>query len=316
MSSVKFSIITCSYKPDRKTLKRVFAGIRGQTLPSAQWEYLIIDNDGLDSLRPWVDLSWHPSARIIVENRVGLANARMRGMAESKGDYILFVDQDNILEPDYLETALDIFARHPFIGSLGGFSVGEYEGNVEPWMHEILNTIMDCADCDAKKADLQYAMAKHPGPWIPMGAGMIVTRQVAQQYMQMIHKDQTRTEFGRKGKSLMGSEDVDLALVAIDLNRACGMSSRLKLTHVIPPWRTELGYLRRLLYSSNYATARLLIIRGWRKEQTRAPVTWMDRLRKLKSRFVSDAPEIQCWKAFSKGYQDGITGMPFDETYS
>ena len=38
--------------------------------------------------------------------RLGLTPARLRGIRESRGELLVFVDDDNVLERDYLEVAL------------------------------------------------------------------------------------------------------------------------------------------------------------------------------------------------------------------
>ena len=45
----------------------------------------------------------HPRGRVVREDRLGLTHARTRGIEESSGEVILFVDDDNILREDYLE---------------------------------------------------------------------------------------------------------------------------------------------------------------------------------------------------------------------
>ena len=54
------------------------------------------------------DLSWHPHARHIREDELGLTPTRLRGIAEAEGDLLVFIDDDNILTPDYLERAAAI----------------------------------------------------------------------------------------------------------------------------------------------------------------------------------------------------------------
>jgi hypothetical protein len=47
------------------------------------------------------DLSWHPNARHIVEHKLGISVAR-RGMREASTDLLIFVDDDNLLDRNYL----------------------------------------------------------------------------------------------------------------------------------------------------------------------------------------------------------------------
>src|SRR3954470_17804241 len=98
---MKVSVILCTHNPRFESLQRVLAGLRSQTLPVSDWELLLIDNATPEPLEKTVDLRWHPNGQVIREEQLGLAFARLRGIKESKSDLLVFVDDDNVLEPDY-----------------------------------------------------------------------------------------------------------------------------------------------------------------------------------------------------------------------
>src|SRR5450631_1561319 len=106
---MEISVIICTHNPRPHYLSRVLAALRSQTLPMEQWELLVIDNASQEPLTAdtW-DLSWHPRARLIREDELGLAPARMRGMRESLAELLVFVDDDNILDPSYLSEVVRI----------------------------------------------------------------------------------------------------------------------------------------------------------------------------------------------------------------
>lgn len=113
------SLILCTHNPRRDYLDATIAGLRGQTLPCDQWEFLLIDNASSPERLPTANLDWNPNARLVHEDELGLTPARLRGIQESKGDLLVFVDDDNILDPNYLETALRI-ASSALPGSWSG----------------------------------------------------------------------------------------------------------------------------------------------------------------------------------------------------
>jgi glycosyltransferase involved in cell wall biosynthesis len=84
-----------------------------------------------------LDLSWHPQAKIVREERLGLTFARLRGFAEAKGELIVMVDDDNVLAPDYLETAVRIAQNHPALGAFGGKCLPEFEHEPPHWLKGI-----------------------------------------------------------------------------------------------------------------------------------------------------------------------------------
>jgi hypothetical protein len=81
-----------------------FAGLE-QELPCSEWELLLIDNDSQIPLAGTCDLSWHPHAQCIVETEVGLTSARLRAIREAQSEILVFVNDDNVLEHDYLWSA-------------------------------------------------------------------------------------------------------------------------------------------------------------------------------------------------------------------
>ena len=97
------SVIICSHNPRAPYLRRVLDALRAQTLPAKDWELLLIDNASGEPLAGQFDLAWQPNARHVRENKIGLTPARLRGIAESKGDLLVFVDDDNVLRADYLQ---------------------------------------------------------------------------------------------------------------------------------------------------------------------------------------------------------------------
>src|SRR5215472_17312484 len=114
------SVITCAHNPRPDYLDQVLDALRAQTLDKEQWEYLLIDNASDEPLASRVDLSWHPHSRIIREDHLGLTHARLRGIREALGELLVFVDDDNVLDADYLKAALRVAAAWPILGAFGG----------------------------------------------------------------------------------------------------------------------------------------------------------------------------------------------------
>src|SRR6186713_996026 len=96
------SVLIPTFNPAMEPLTRVVAALRVQTLPTTEWELIVVDNASRELLAPRLDLSWHPAARIVREDRRGLTLARLAGFAEACGSIAILVDDDNVLEPDYL----------------------------------------------------------------------------------------------------------------------------------------------------------------------------------------------------------------------
>src|SRR5512132_4628719 len=102
------SVIICAHNPRKLYLERTLRALQAQSLEHSRWELLLIDNASESPLsRDW-DLSWHPHARHVVERELGLSAARLRGMREANCELLVFVDDDNVLDAEYLSEAVQI----------------------------------------------------------------------------------------------------------------------------------------------------------------------------------------------------------------
>src|SRR5437868_6855256 len=131
------SVVIPTHNPNRQRFARTLAGLASQKLNRDSWELVIIDNASQDSsVFSELDFSWQPCTRIIREDQLGLTPTRIRGVKESAGEYIIFVDDDNVLDPEYLRHFECILASNPKLGAIGGKSVPEFEAAPPPWVKE------------------------------------------------------------------------------------------------------------------------------------------------------------------------------------
>ena len=111
------SVIICTRNPRRGIVDRVVASLASQTLPFDRWETVVIDNGSDPPVQSLGAAKLHGPG-CIVESKVGLTNARLRGIQETQGSLLVFVDDDNLLDSDYLEQALRIAEEYPRIGAI------------------------------------------------------------------------------------------------------------------------------------------------------------------------------------------------------
>jgi len=251
---MRLSAIICTHNPKMPVLERAIAALKAQDYPVSGYEFLIVDNKS-DRPLPESLVAWHPQGRILREETLGLTHARLRAIRESSGELIVFIDDDNILETDYLRVAAEIATNHDKLGAFGGSMKPEFEVPPPP---SILPYVMYLACSEISRDYWSNFGSKYA---IPSGGGMCVRRNVAEKYLQTIAEDPLRQALGRSGKRLTSGEDHDMALVATDINLGIGRFYRLRLTHVIGRERLTEDYIIRLYAGIGQCTKVLDAIR-------------------------------------------------------
>ena len=107
------SIIVCTYNR-AKYLYDALASIASNDFPHDEYEIVLVNNSSTDDTEekckqftanfPDVNL------RYCTESKQGLSFARNKGIAESRGDFLVFLDDDVVVKSDYirnLKTNLD-----------------------------------------------------------------------------------------------------------------------------------------------------------------------------------------------------------------
>ena len=247
---VSLSVILCTHNPRPDYLCRVLASLRGQTLPAEQWEFLLVDNASKQPLAEMCDISWHSRAKHVREDELGLTPARLRGIHESNGKLLVFVDDDNLLAPDFLEQATAISAQFPVLGAFGA-GILEPEFEVQPALelrpHFYLLALRNSPSAlwTNNAADVQCR---------PAGAGLCVTRPVANFYRQSVADlGIAAAVLDRRGQRLFCAGDDFFSLAAAKLGFHFGVFPELRITHLISAARSNRQYLLRLIHDHAFS---------------------------------------------------------------
>jgi glycosyltransferase involved in cell wall biosynthesis len=177
------SVIICTRNPRPDHLSRVLDALRSQTLPTTEWEMLLVDNASDAPLAQTWSISWHPRSRHIREDEIGLTPARLRGIRESRGELLVYVDDDNVLDADYLLVARTIMSQHPHLGVIGA-GIIEPEFAVQPPPE--LVSYLGLLALRRASTDL-WTNNTDDLACVPWGPGLCVRRQVADSY-QLLHR--------------------------------------------------------------------------------------------------------------------------------
>lgn len=289
----KISVIICTHNPRTEYLDQTLNGLKNQDLSTADWELVLVDNASDNPVSEGWDLEWHPNGRIIHEPELGLTPARVRGIRDTSADLLIYVDDDMILEPDYLNQALKIAEEYPFLGIWGGNLKGGYE--VAP-PETILRYIERLAVREVKQVRWSNIRLWET---TPSGAGMVVRRDIAEKYSKEALENPLKKFLSRKGESLSSGGEIDVAYTAIALGYGSGLFPQLVATHLLPAHRLTESYMLRLQEANAFSG--MVISRIYGEERTPAPKPSFPVLRDLYHRFSGKRFRFQMTMAMVRG---------------
>lgn len=240
------SVILPTRQPDADRLRRTLAGLAAQTLERGAWELLVVDNGSAPPVAPDTQpLLRELAAQLLVETRPGLTPARLAGIRAARGAVLVFVDDDNVLAPDYLSAAVRLFGENPRLAAAGGPVVPEWETPPSAWTHEFhgLLALRELGPA------ARVAAGRPAAPWpdfAPVGAGLVVRRAGALAYAAALERDPVRRALDRRAGELGSGGDNDLVFTLLHAGGDLGYFPELRLTHLIPDARLDARYLARL----------------------------------------------------------------------
>jgi len=255
----RLTVILCTHNPREKFIRETLGALRNQTLPIEDWDLLVIDNASQPPLATTLDLTWHPRARIVREEQLGIAHARLCALQEATktgAPLILFVDDDNILSPDYLAEGLTIANGWPQLGCWGGQLLPRYEVPPPSWIDEYKKYL---AIFPLKQPT--WGNQRGSNDLLPPTAGTFIRRTVWLKFIELVQTNPLRLTLGPKGNIRIGGEDMDLMLTAFDLGLGLGRFPCLTLEHIMPAERLTAEYMTGLIKSINLGSVLLEYLR-------------------------------------------------------
>lgn len=245
------SVILCTYNRERyiyNVLQSIAAGGFGD------YEIVLVNNNSTDGTEGECQrfAKDHPEVamRYCVEKQQGLSYARNRGIMESQGEVLVYVDDDAVVNREYLQTYADFFNRNKEAVAAGGPITPRYDGCEEPsWMSHYTRQLVT-GELNLGTREREFPKGAFPG------GGNAAYRKSVFDEVGLFN-----VELGRKGNSLIGAEEKDL----FDKMTSRGMKfyylPNAILYHLIPPKKLTQDYFDRLTYgigvSERYRTQQI-----------------------------------------------------------
>ena len=233
------SVIVCTYNRE-KYIYNVLQSIAENDYPKDGYEIVVVNNNCTDNTEAacirfsndYPDLAF----KVVLEPNQGLSHARNCGIREAKGDIIVYVDDDALVNKEYLQTYADFFASHPDIDAAGGPIIPKYETEEPSWMSHYTRMLLTGYKYNGENVK-EFAPNDYPG------GGNAAYRASVFEKVGLFN-----VALGRKGDILAASEEKDI----FDKMRALGMHiyylPNAILYHLIPERKLSDDYFKRVSF--------------------------------------------------------------------
>ena len=231
------SIIICTYNRE-KYIRPLLESIAKNDYPTTDYEIVLVDNNCTDNTHgvceQFAAAHKEVAFRYVIESEQGLSAARNKGIKEAKGDIIIYVDDDALVDSDYIRIYAEHFAANPDTMAAGGPIEPLYETEEPSWRSPYTKALLT--------AGMNYGthVREYPNGRYPGGGNAAYRKEVFDRVGLF------NTELGRKGNLLLASEEKDI----FDKMKALGMKVLYLPTpvlhHCIPQAKLEEDYFNRL----------------------------------------------------------------------
>lgn len=253
-----FTIVVCTYNGEKYLEKCLSAIINLKCFDKYVERVCVVDNNSTDSTKRIILMFSEKNNKIRYEfeERQGLAYAREHA-AKSVTEWVIYVDDDNILDSDWLIQLEKIINNNPNIGVINGAVIAKPIAKLDSQQKAILQAMYKNLACthieEPKDTDTDNT--------IPMGAGMCIKTKA----LQKIADEGWLKLKGRTKNNCSSGEDTELCQRVFAQGYGYISSYKMKLYHLIPESRLEEKYIIKLI--NGLVLGRVLFLKnqkcGW-----------------------------------------------------
>ncbi|MFY7899348.1 MAG: glycosyltransferase [Chitinophagaceae bacterium] len=240
------SVIICCYNSESRLPLTIEYLAKQAVSAELEWEIIIVDNNSTDSTASVAIQEWEKynrinvSLKVILEPVSGLSSARKAGVNASSYEYIIFCDDDNWLQSDYVNNAFSFMENtdHAEIGIIGGKNLFVADVPKPTWFDRY-----SCCYAIGEPSDSTADITETVG--MVCGAGMVIRKKIIN---EIYHRFNMQAS-DRKGDSLVAGGDWEICFLARFMRFRIWYYDALVLHHFMTPNRLTINYLKKLHYS-------------------------------------------------------------------
>lgn len=237
---MKFSFITCTYNR-AGYLKQTLNSLAEQIFEPSLFEIIIIDNNSTDNTalicENFVSQIQNLQIKYYKEINQGLSFALNRGIKEACGEFLIFIDDDETIDKEYLKKLDNHIKKYPDLVLAGTPVVPQYETPEPKWMSYFTQRLIGGYFNEGNEVK-KLNKNSYPGT-----GHTIIKKNIYEKYGYY------NTNLGRNGTSLMGAEDKDMIHRLINNNIECYYLPDLPIYHHIPTYKLTDEFFNKLTYS-------------------------------------------------------------------
>ena len=240
MPSPLFSVVICTYNR-AQYLQQTLQSVVEQDFSSEKFEIVVVDNNSPDRTEAvafsFRDQYKNITLRYFKELQQGISYGRNRGVSEASGEYIVFLDDDETVEPGFLKNLDDFYSEYKEASLTAGPVIPVFETTPPDWLSPFTMRLITGAYDKGKNI-------KVVGPKDYPGTGHATFRKSL-----FVKYGGFNTDLGRKGSSLLGAEDKDFFFRLIQNGVKCYYVPGAAIYHHIPASKLTEDFFDRLTYS-------------------------------------------------------------------
>src|SRR6218665_38372 len=234
---MQVSVIVCCYNSSKRIVPTLTHLINQKTT-GLNWEIVVVDNNSSDDSNRVIQnfIAQHANTvdcKLIEQPKPGLAFARIKGVEESSGQFILFCDDDNWLDENYVSNAYKIMSGNSAIGMLGGIGEAVTEIIAPDWFSRF-QSLYAVGPQNKIPGDITKYKA------CVYGGGVVVRREIFT-VLKKIQFENVLTD--RIGTKMVSGGDNEIGYAAVLLGYSIHYDPILTFKHFIPSQRLTIKYI-------------------------------------------------------------------------
>jgi GT2 family glycosyltransferase len=220
--------------------------------PRGGWQLLVVNNNCTDETDAVLEaFAARLPLRRVFEPNLGHSNARNAAVAAAEGEYLVWTDDDVLVDTRWLCAYERAFELHPSADFFGGPVTPWFEGTAPAWIGDAWR-IIETAYAARDLGDQPFALTRD---LIPFGANFAVRREAQRRHRY-------DPALGRVGTGMMSGDEVAVLRSILRAGGSGWWVPDARVEHFIPAARQSTDWVRKFHAGQGEQQAREELLTG------------------------------------------------------